>query len=159
MTQRSDNAQTTPIVSDERIRNALRRQIDIAINVKRDFTRQQLSDESGVNIFCIDQITSDDVAKHRRIKIADAFSLAAVIGPSAVNALIAVMGYDGARRTSDRPNPDYSHIICDGLRDFSVIAAALADGRIDHTEERPTTEAADHLIATVMPLSSAGRVA
>ena len=37
------------------------------------------------------------------------------------------------------------------------IGQAAADNRIDHTERPRTTEAADNLIATIVPLSSAGR--
>lgn len=159
MTPHNNNAPRIPIVSDERLRNVLRRQIDRAINIDHDFTRQTLSDDSGVSVAGIDSILTHDVAKQRRLKMEDAFSLAFVLGDRAVNALLGTIHYTGAHRASDPAQPDLSHIVCDGLRDFSIIAAALADGRIDHTEERPTTEAADHLIATVMPLSSAGRAA
>lgn len=156
MSERNESAQTSPLFSDERLRNVLRRQIDRVINVERTRTRQQLADDSGVNIYAIDAIMSADVAKKRRVAIEDAFSLAYSIGERAVNALLMEIGYGGASRLTDPAAPDYSHLIADGLSDLSVIASALADGRIDHTERPGTTQAADHLIATVLPLSSAG---
>lgn len=156
MPQRSNTAQNGPTVSDTRLRDALRRQIDRAINIDHDFTREQLAEDSGVNIYTIDAIMSRDVAKHRRIKLDDAMSLAWVIGDRAVNALVAVIGFI-ARRADEPGTVSCAQIVADGLADFSIIAAAAADGRIDHTEVEPCRRAADHLIATVLPLSSAGR--
>ena len=150
----SNSVQSTPIVSDERIRNSLRRHYDVAVNIRRTTTREQLATDSGVKLTQIDAIMSQDVAKQRRIKIEDAFSIAATLGESAVNSLIAEMGYTGARRIQAGA-PDYSNIVCDALKDMAVIANSLADLRIDHSERRPTGEAVDHLIATVLPLSSA----
>lgn len=157
MTHCSDDAQNGPLFSDERLRNALRLQIDRVINVEGSRTRQQLAADSGVNIYAIDAIMSADKAKQRRVAVEDAFSLAYTIGDRAVNALLMVMKYGGAARLSEPAEPDFSHLIADGLSDLSVIATALADGRIDHTEVPMTTQAADHLIATVLPLSTAGR--
>jgi hypothetical protein len=158
MTQRSNDARNSPLFSDERLRNVLRRQIDRVINVERSRTRQQLADDSGVNIYAIDAIMSADAAKKRRVAIEDAFSLAYTIGERAVNALLMEIGYGGAAPLSDPAEPDYSHLVADGLRHFTVIATALADQRVDHVERPGTTEAADHLIATVLPLSSVGSV-
>ncbi|MEG3086152.1 hypothetical protein [Sphingomonas sp. PB4P5] len=145
-----------PLFSDERLRNALRRQIDRAINIDHDFTRQTLADDSGVNIHCIDAILSRDVAKKRRLAIEDAFSLAHTIGDRAVNALLAVMGYAGAHRTDEPDLPQPMQIVADGMKHFAIVAEAAADNRIDHTEADRTTAAADAIIATFLPLSSAG---
>jgi hypothetical protein len=158
MTDGDNSARTSPIVSDERLRNALRRHIDIAINIDHTFTRKSLADDSRVNIHAIDGILSHDAAKRRRLAIEDAFSLAYVLGDAAVNALLATMNWHGS------PNGDPNavspaQIVAEGLADFSVIAAAAADGRFDHTEIEPCREAADHLIATLLPLSSSGRAA
>lgn len=158
MTHRSNDVRNGPLFSDERLRNVLRRQIDRVINVEKSRTRQQLAEDSGVNIYAIDAIMSADAAKKRRIAIEDAFSLAYTIGERAVNALLMEIGYGGAAPLSDPAEPDLSHLVANGLRHFSVIANALADLRIDHTEQPATTEAADHLIATVLPLSSAGQL-
>lgn len=154
MRNSSNSVLSAPIVSDERIRNSLRRHYDVAVNIRRTTTREQLATDSGVKLTQIDAIMSQDVAKQRRLKIEDAFSIAATLGESAVNSLIAEMGYTGARRI-EVGAPDYSNVVCDALKDMAVIADALADLRIDHHERRPTGEAVDHLIATVLPLSSA----
>jgi tellurite resistance protein len=45
------------------------------------------------------------------------------------------------------------------MQHLSVIATAAADGRIDHVERPAVREAADMLIATVLPVSSHGDAA
>jgi hypothetical protein len=153
------SAQNGPLFSDERFRKALRRHIDIAINIDHTFTRQQLADESRVNIHTIDGILSLDPAKRRRVAMEDGMSIAWVLGEDTVNALMMVMRYGGATPLDSVPRADLTQIVPNGLADFAVIAAALGDGRIDHTEEVGTTAAADRLIASILPLSSAGKSA
>jgi hypothetical protein len=160
MTQRTNSAQSSPVISDERLRDILRRQLDRSINIDREFTRERLAEQSGVNVYTIDSIMSRDPAKQRRIKLEDAMSLMWALEDEAqhraVNCFAGLLGFV-ARRADDPGAISPAQIVADGLADFSVIAAAAADGRIDHTETEPCRIAADHLIATVLPLSSAGR--
>jgi len=106
--------------------------------------------------------------KPRRIKayrtedkeppLSAALSLAVVLGPSAINGVLALIGY--VARPLDEPDAlQPMQIVAAGLAHFNTIAQAAADGRIDHTEENDCRLAADGLIATVLPLSSAGRAA
>lgn len=87
--------------------------------------------------------------------LSNALSLAVILGPAAINSMLAMIGYV-ARPLDDADAVSPSQIVADGLRSFSVIASAAADGRIDHTEAPMCREAADQIIATVLPLSSAG---
>ena len=96
-----NSAQSGAILSDERIRDTLRRQIDRAYSVDRSFTRATLAAETGVNVYTLDAIMSRDPAKKRRVTMEDAFSIASVLGDRAVNSLLALIGYAG-RRLDDR---------------------------------------------------------
>ena len=147
-----------PLVSDARAREALRRELDRAINVEHTLTRAQLASESGVNIHTVDQLLSRDPGKQRRVCLADALSLASVLGERTVSALIAPIGY-AAHRPDEAPDDAPMLIAAHGMAQLATIAAAAADGRIDHTERPGVEEAADLLIATVLPLSSAGQKA
>lgn len=89
--------------------------------------------------------------------LTNALHLLAALGPDAVNAMLATIGYGGARPLGDASAIDPRKIIAEILPQVSTIAQAAADGRIDHTEQRACEEAADHIIATVLPISSAGR--
>ncbi|UIJ43702.1 hypothetical protein LZK98_11435 [Sphingomonas cannabina] len=157
MTPRENSVQSEPIVSDTKVRDALRRELDRAINIERTFTRAQLALESGVNVYTIDAILSRDPAKQRRVALADALSIASVLGERAVSAVLSLIGY--VARPVDEPDDlEPARIVADGLAEFAVIASAAADGRIDHIERPKCRDAADHIIATVLPLSSHGRL-
>lgn len=153
----NDSAQNSGVTSDERIRNVLRRHIQRAYD-RHDFTRASLAEESGVSIHQIDQIVSTDPAKHRRVTAEDAFNLAYTLGERAVTALVGSIHYT-ARRADASEERRLGEVVASGLQHFSTIATAAADGRIDHTEAPACQDAADQLIATVLPFSSAGKAA
>lgn len=90
--------------------------------------------------------------------LSNALSLAVVLGPSALNSMLAAIGYV-ARPLEDADAICPNRIVADGLAAFSVIASAAADGRIDHIEAPLCRDAADKVIAAVLPLSSAGGAA
>jgi hypothetical protein len=156
VSNRSNSAQNGPVVSDERIRNTLRRQIDRGYNIDREWTRATLSSESGVGVHTIDSIMSHDPAKHRRIAMEDALSLASVLGERAVNSVLALIGYTG-RRLDDPDTLQPMMMVATAMGHLSTIATAAADNIIDHTERPSCQEAADMIIATVLPMSSAGQ--
>lgn len=86
-----------------------------------------------------------------------ALSICVVLGKPAVNAVLSLIGYGGAAPFDEPVANQPMQIVANGMKHFAVIANAAADNRIDHTEERVTTEAADALIAEILPLSSAGK--
>jgi hypothetical protein len=152
------SVQSSTLVSDDRLREVLRRELDRAINVERTFTRQQLAVESGVNIHTLDAIISRDPGKQRRVNGGVALSLACVLGKRCVNAILATIGYQGA--PLDEAEEIQPCAVVGGIaRGLAVIAAAASDNRIDHTERPGVTDAADLIIATVMPYSRAGQAA
>lgn len=150
------SVQSSVITSDERIRNVLRRHIQKAYDV-RAFTREGLAQESKVNVYQIDQIISRDPAKQRRVSAEDALCLAYTLGDEAVSALIGTINYTASRPDTETMGP--MMMAATAMSGLSVIATAAADGRIDHTEAPACREAADMIIATMMPLSSAAKEA
>lgn len=153
MTQRSNSAQSGPLVSDERLRNALREQIQIAFHIDNSFTRDTLAERSGVNIYQIDAINSRDPAKRRPIHATEALSLAFVIGPRAVNAVMALIGYVGTPLEEGR-GAQPTQIVAQAMASLAVIASAAADNRFDHSELPGVECAADDLIEIMTPISS-----
>lgn len=148
-----NSARNGGITSDEQIRNVLRRHIKRALD-RREFTRSSLSQESGVELFQIDQINSSDKAKHRRVTCEDAFNLAYTLGDDCVAALVGVIHYTTRRMDADEV--DAHHVVASALPHIATIASAAADGRFDHVEMPSVRDAADHIVATFLPLSSAG---
>lgn len=156
MTQRTNSVQSCPIVSDERMRNELRKALHSALHIERCTTRQKLENDSGVNIYTIDAILSTDPAKQRPIHAHQMLSLAFAAGPRAVNTIMALIGYSGTPLDNEddvRP----MQIVAGLTRQLSTIATAAADGRIDHVELPACIQAADEIITIVTPLSSAGQ--
>jgi hypothetical protein len=89
---------------------------------------------------------------------ANLLALVCVLGKSGVNPMLALIGWTAT--PLDEPDTlDPRRLIADVLPHVSVLAEAAADGRIDHTERAQCRAAADQIIATVMPLSSAGEAA
>jgi len=121
---------------------------------QRQWTDESLSAASGVPARSIKSYRVEGVEP----SLSAALSLAVVLGAPALNAMLGAIGY--VAKPLDEPDEIRpAQIVADGLAAFSVIANAAADGRIDHTERPACRTAADALIATVLPLSSAGGAA
>ena len=95
----------------------------------------------------------------REPSLSAALSLGVVLGAPALNSILALVGYGGAAPLEEGDAMPPMQVVAEGMQHFAVIAAAAADGRIDHTERPATQKAADALIATFIPLSSAGSAA
>lgn len=91
--------------------------------------------------------------------LTNALSLGCVLGPTAINGILALIGYGGAKPLDEADEFNVNGLIATGLSQFAIIATAASDGRIDHLERPACQSAADRLIEAVLPLSSAGQAA
>lgn len=147
----SDHSSATDgsLVSPDSVRNRLQGVLRAAQLDK--WTDPELERLSGVSARAIKSYRVEG----KEPSLSNALSLAVVLGPKALNSMLALIGY--VARPLDEADPLNVHtIVASGLQHFSTIATAAADGRIDHIERPLCREAADQIIATVMPLSSAG---
>jgi hypothetical protein len=96
--------------------------------------------------------------KQRKASLAAGLAITAALGDWAINQLLHVIQYQ-ARPLDESDELQPTQIVAEAMGHLGVIARAAVDNRIDHLERPRTMEAADHLIATVVPLSSAGRAA
>jgi hypothetical protein len=117
------------------------------------WTDDALSNASGVPARTIKGYRIDG----KEPGLANALSIGCVLGKAAINSILAIIGYGGAAPLDEPDDLNVNELVASGLRHFTVIATAAADGRIDHIEEPACTAAADHLIATFLPLSSTGK--
>jgi hypothetical protein len=145
--------QDEPIVSRDRVIDVLRRELRITSVVERRLTVEQVAEASGLKLGTVRSYMRNE--DPREPCLSAALSVAVVLGPRAVAAIMALIGYaasplDGA----DDIKP--MQLVADMMQPLATIAAAAADGRIDHTEKPGCTKAADLIIATVLPLSSHG---
>lgn len=149
----SDNsaASNAGLVSPDRVRMVLQAllrgaQVD-------GWTDETLMQASGVHKRTIKSYRVDG----KEPSLSNALSLAVVMGERAVNLILSVIGYGGAKPLDEADALHLPSLVANGLINFSTIAHAAADGQIDHLERPRCREAADQLIALVMPLSSAAQ--
>ena len=152
MSQRSEAAAETPVVAPDRVRATVLAIIQGAR--ASGWTVESLAVASGVK-----KDTIKGWLEGKEPSLSKALSIAVVIGERAVNSILALIGYGGATPLDEPDEMNPALITATALAHLSTIAAAAADGRIDHTEQPACQLAADHLIATVLPLSSAGQAA
>jgi len=135
---------------DDRIAERLSKILQRVLRDGRDDV--ELEGDTGVNRHTIRAYRT----KTRKPSLAAGLVLAAAAGEWAVNKLLNTVQYQATPLDpEDKMQP--AQIVGEALTHLAVIGRAAADNRIDHIEEPQTTEAADMLIATVLPLSSAGR--
>jgi DNA-binding XRE family transcriptional regulator len=146
------SASDTAIVGHDRVRNKFQGILRVA--QADGWTDADLAAASGVNARAIKSYRVEG----KEPSLSAALSLACVLGPKALNPVLSLIGY--VAKPLDEPDAiQPMQIVADAMGSLATISRAAADNRIDHTEEPETTAAADMLIATVLPLSSAGRAA
>lgn len=146
----------TAIVSSNRVTETIGTLLHVAVNVERRFTVEQIATGSGVSKHTIRGYMRNE--DRREPSLSNALSIAVVLGRNAVNAVLALIGYVG-RPVEDEDDNCPMVLTAGALARLSIIAAAAADGRIDHIEAPGVRRATDELIQIVTPLSSAGDAA
>lgn len=147
-------AEESGIVSRDRVTSTLRTLLRSRVDIERTMTAEHISQLSGVKIRAVRSYMANDPAELRQPPLSAALSIAVVLGPTAVNAILALIGYGGATPLDEPDEMAPGLIVAELVEQTSVIARAAADGRIDHTEQPMTRKAADAAIAALLPLSS-----
>lgn len=150
MTQRNNAVPDAPIVGADRVRLTVQGILRGA--QAAGWTDSTLEAASGVKADTIKGYRVDG----KEPSLSRALSLAVVIGPAALNPILALIGYV-ARPMDEAEDGCVRLMAAEAMGHLAVIARNAADGRIDHTEEQETRQAADLLIATVLPLASVGK--
>lgn len=145
------SASVSPLIGHDRVRLVVQAMLRAAA---LNWTDAMLEEASGVPARTIKSYRIEG----KEPSLANWLSLACVLGGPGLNPLLAMIGWTG-RALDEADELNLPELVAAILRDASTIAAAAADGRIDHTEKPRCREAADMIIATVMPLSSAGEAA
>lgn len=154
MTQCNNTADETPLVSPNSVSLCVAGLLRAAVAPGRPWTYDTLAEATGLKV----RRLKSYVHEGKEPSLSAALSIAVVLGQPAINGVMAIIGY--VARPLDEADPlCVRSITADAMGHLAVIAKAAADGRIDHTEEQAVTDAADGLIATVLPLARAGRAA
>jgi hypothetical protein len=143
------SASVGPLVGHDRVRKVVQGLLRAA---QSEWTDETLEGVTGI---CRRTIKSYRV-EGKEPSLANALSLAVVLGQPALNSILALIGYV-ARPLDEADAMNPALIVASILPHVSTIARAGADGRIDHTEAPDCEDAADQIIASVLPLSSVGK--
>lgn len=152
MMHRNNSGDDCEIVSPDRVRVTVQGILRAA--QAQGWTDESLASASGVKASTIKGYRVEG----KEPSLSKALSLAVVIGSSAINPLLALIGY-AARPLEEADEACPMQMTAAAMAHLSTIASAAADGRIDHTEAPKVREAADQLIATILPVSSHGDAA
>lgn len=152
-------AQQSQLVSRDRVIDIVRPMLRNATVVSRRFTVEQIAEQSGVPIRTVRSYMANDASEVREPTLSNALSIACVLGPMAVNGVLALIGYGGAKPLDEADEMQPMAMAATALASLSTIATAAADGRIDHSERPACRQAADTIIATLLPISSVGSAA
>lgn len=156
MTHRNNAAEDSAVVTRDCVIETIRPLLRNAIVVKRRFTAEQLADLSGVKLRAIRSYMDMDEGEVREPSLSSALSLATVLGTDAVNSILAMMGYGGAKPLDEADEAKPMQDMVKAMGALNVFAQAAVDDRIDYTERPQVQEAADTLIATFIPYSTMG---
>lgn len=140
------SADLTPIVSPDSVRLRIQAVLRAA---QTKFTDAELEQLTGVSARCIKSYRVEG----REPSLSNALSILHALGQ--LNAVLSLVGC-AASALEDANALQVNALVAEGLRHWTTIAECAADGRIDHTEEPRCRAAADGIIATVLPLASAG---
>jgi transcriptional regulator with XRE-family HTH domain len=137
------------IVSPDRVRQCV--QAILRAAQAEGWTDDQIEGVSGVRARTIKSYRIEG----KEPSLSNALSLALALGGKHLNSILSLIGY--VARPLDEADAINPHqLVASVLPHVSTLAAAAADGRFDHGEMPLCREAADQIIATVLPLSSAG---
>jgi hypothetical protein len=141
------------LVTHDRVTTLVRGLLSAAVSPGSSWTYESLGAACKLN----PRRLKSYVHEGKEPPLSAALSIGLVLGKPAVNAVLSLIGYGGAAPFDEPRENQPMQIVANGMKHFAIIANAAADNRIDHTEERETIEAADALIAEILPLSSAGK--
>lgn len=146
------SAPSRAIVSPDCVRDAMQKVLRAA-QVK--FTDEQLDELSGVDARAIKSYRVEG----REPSLSRALSLLLVLGREDLNRVLALVGYQAVTLDEAGEMKAAGALVASCMESLAPLAHAAADGRFDHTEMPTCRQAADNLIAAVLPLSSAGAAA
>jgi hypothetical protein len=144
------------IVSRDRVTDLVRTLLRSAILVERRFTVDALAALSHIKPRSLRAYMSNDPGELREPSLSAALSIVSVLGPRAVNAVIALIGYGGAEQTDEPEGTAPGLIVAELIDATSVVARAAADGRFDHVETPGVKSARSRIILAAMALPGDG---
>jgi hypothetical protein len=148
----SMSADEAPLVGHDRVRQTVQAMLRTA--QASGWTDAALETASGVKARCIKSYRVEG----KEPSLSAALSLAVVIGPRAVNMILAIIGYVG-NSIEDAEAQGPAYVAAEAMCHLGRFAKHAADNRIDHIERPDSEDAVDNVIELLVPFSSRGNAA
>lgn len=151
------SVQDCPIVSHDSVTSAVRHILYVAVHIEKRLTVVEIARRSGLKERTVRSYMANEAGDVREPSLSAALSLAAVLGPSAVNEVLALIAFGGARFLGDADQEDTPmRLVASLMNGLNVLTQMAADDDFclaDRKTMRPTVDA---MIAKLVPFSSAG---
>ncbi|MEO1908780.1 MAG: hypothetical protein ABGX08_17335 [Citromicrobium sp.] len=146
------------VVSRDRVTQFVRHILHAAVHVEKRFTVVELSRLSKIKERKIRSYMANDPGELREPSLSAALSLASVVGEDAVNAILSLILYGGARFLGEQAEAESApmQLVADIMAGVNAITQAAADNEFDGKERDELRPIVDSMIARLVPLSSAG---
>jgi hypothetical protein len=134
----------------------VRRELHVVVNVEKTMTVPQISRASGVEIRAIRTYMANDPGEAREPSTSALLSIAVVLGPRCVNAVLSLIGYTGAEPLDEPDEAEPLTLAADMMTEVAIItqAAARGRGRINHQDAPAVEKAANQIVQDALKLSS-----
>lgn len=146
------------VVTRDRVTQFVRQILFAAVHIEKRFTVVELARLSKIKERKIRSYMANDPGELREPSLSAALSLASVVGPDAVNAILSLILYGGARFLGDRAESEGEpmQLVANLMSGVNAITQAAADNDFNADERADLRPVVDQMIARLVPLSSAG---
>lgn len=157
MARGESSSGTVSIVSRDRVIDVMRREIRTALFVEKCFADvAALASAAGIEKRALRTYMDNEQTEAREPCSSAMLSLAVVLGPRCVNAVLSLIGYGGAEPLDEPDAAEPMTLAGDMMTELAIItqAAARGKGRINHQDAPAVEKAANQIVADALKLSS-----
>lgn len=151
--------QDNGVVSRDRVTTFVRHILYTAVHIEKQYTVVDLARLTRLKERTIRSYMANDEGERREPSLSAALSLASVLGDNAVNAVLSLINYGGARALNGTDEDSPMALVACLMDGLNHLTQAAADGEFDNGERTDLRPIVDQMIAKLVPLSSAGAAA
>jgi hypothetical protein len=152
------SVQDCGLVSHDSVKATVGHLLYVAVHIEKRFTVVEIARRARLKLRTVRSYMANEPGEQREPSLSAALSLAAVLGAGAVNEVLALIAFGGARFLDESDEETPLRLVASLMHGLNVLTQLAADGEFcgsDRKEMRPTVDA---MIAKLVPFSSAGVV-
>lgn len=152
----NDSANLSPLISRERMGNAIKGALDLYVGRGRRYSVKQLANATGVKDRVIECAKCDPASvDYRPLPLEALASIAAFLGSDFTNEWLHLAGQGAFDLPDDEPAP--GEVAADNTDDNAVVVRAAIDGHFDRDERRDLKVVGSRMVTRGSQLAALGR--